>query len=75
MKITAREYALAAAKANRENKILRIKNGEFIFEEPPVVVEEEDVLFEETGSNGLGFNSQDDGDDHSPDYGVFVEAD
>ena len=45
MKITGRDYALAAAKANRENKILRIKNGEFIFEEPPVVVEEEEISF------------------------------
>lgn len=46
MKITGRDYALAAAKANRENKILRIKNGEFIFDDAPFVADENDSFRE-----------------------------
>lgn len=45
MMINRKAYALAAIKANEEGKILHVENGEFIFEEPPVVVEEEEISF------------------------------
>ena len=55
MMINRKAYALAAIKANEEGKILHVENGAFVFEEPPVVVEEEgEEEIKERMDDGLG---------------------